>query len=45
MKIYYDEIIFVRCKATNAQPTLRSESRECLHTLPSRKEEKPAKRD
>jgi len=27
----------------NAEPTLRSESRECLHTMPSRKEEKPSK--
>ena len=28
-----------------AQPTLRSEGRGCLHTLPSREEEKPAKQD
>ena len=28
---------------SNAEPTLRSESRGCLHTMPSREEEKPAK--
>ena len=26
----------------NAEPTLRSESRGCLHTMPSREEEKPS---
>ena len=28
------------CRMQNAEPTLRSESRGCLHTLPSREEEK-----
>ena len=32
-----------KCKMQNAKPTLRSESRGCLHTMPSREEEKPAK--
>ena len=32
------------CRMQNAEPTLRSESRGCLHTLPSREEEKPSKR-
>ena len=30
-------------KAENGKLTMRSESRGCLHTLPSREEEKPAK--
>ena len=34
----------VRGRMQNAKPTLRSESRGCLHTLPSREEEKPSKR-
>ena len=29
-------------RKTKDEPTQRSESRGCLHTLPSRKEEKPA---
>ena len=44
-KIVNDEIIFVRGKVAKAQPTQRSESRGSLLTLPSRKEEKPAKQD
>ena len=32
-------------KKTRDEPTLRSENRVCLLTLPSRKEEKTAKRD
>ena len=33
-----------KCKMQNSKPTLRSESRGCLHTMPSRKEEKPSER-
>ena len=39
-----EEILCVK-QWRKAQPTLRSEGRGCLHTLPSRKEEKPAKQD
>ena len=31
----------VKLKTQNFEPTLRSESREYLHSLPSREEEKP----
>ena len=40
MVVVYDER-----RETKDEPTQRSESRGCLHTLPSRKEEKPAKQD
>ena len=38
-----DDAIFVLSEATNPQPTLRSERRDCQQTMPSREEEKPAK--
>jgi hypothetical protein len=33
---------FVFRRETKDEPTQRNESRGCLHTMPSRKEEKPA---
>ena len=38
-----DDAIFVLSEATNPQPTLRSERRDCQQNMPSREEEKPAK--
>ena len=32
-------------KTENGKLTMRSESRGCLHTMPSREEEKPAQQD